>query len=153
VVPSFFFGFIHLDPRQGLMAMFMGLWLHFVYLTTRSLWLPMLLHFLNNSFSVATTHYGAFKELDDNGAMPAYLVVASALLMAGIGWALYRSRARLVPEGDGAGLWEPPYPGVMYPPAGSGTRVAHPRPSWDALATATAGFLVFVAACVKAMLH
>src|SRR5207253_10760140 len=52
LLTSFFFGAIHIDPHQGAMAMLLGIFLHYVYLTTRSLWMPMLLHFLVNSFSV-----------------------------------------------------------------------------------------------------
>src|SRR3954468_23799191 len=49
---SFLFGLIHVDPCQGTMAMLMGVGLHVVYQLTRSLWMPMLLHFLNNSLAV-----------------------------------------------------------------------------------------------------
>lgn len=153
VLTSFFFGLIHLDPAQGSMALLMGLWLHFVYLMTRSLWMSMLIHFLNNSFAVVAPHIPGVRVVDAGLRMPPFLVIASALLLACIGWALYRSRARLVPETDGPETWQPPYPGVAYPPPGSGTRVTHPRPSWDAVAAAAVGFLLFLAACVEASSH
>src|SRR5262249_53237742 len=49
---SMFFGLMHVEPRQVAYATVIGMFLHFVYLTTRSLLMPMLLHFLNNSLSV-----------------------------------------------------------------------------------------------------
>jgi membrane protease YdiL (CAAX protease family) len=61
---SFFFGLIHLDPAQGTMAMLMGVCLHFVYQTTRTLWIPVLLHFLNNSASVVAQRFPSLDALD-----------------------------------------------------------------------------------------
>jgi membrane protease YdiL (CAAX protease family) len=149
VATSFFFGLIHIDPPQATYAMAAGLWLHFVYLTTRSLWMPMLLHFLNNSMSVLATHIEALKAVDENvGDMPLYVFAAAAVLLAAIGYALYQSRARLAAVvGDGPPLWQPPFPGVEYPPPGSGTRVIHPWPSPAAILVAFAGLLVFAACC------
>jgi membrane protease YdiL (CAAX protease family) len=133
LLTSFFFGLIHIDPAQGTMAVLMGLWLHYVYLTSRSLWLPMLLHFLNNSFAVLAPRIESLQQLDEApGAISNWIFVGSALLLAAVGWALYQSRARLVPDAE-EGLipfrWQPAYPGVEYPPPESGTRVAHPWPS------------------------
>jgi membrane protease YdiL (CAAX protease family) len=146
VASSFFFGLIHIDPPQAVYAMVVGLWLHFVYLTTRSLLVPMLLHFLNNSVSVIATHWTPLQQIDqDVGTMPLWVFAGAALLLTGAGWALYQSRARLAAE-DGVSppLWQPPYPGVEYPPPGSGTRVIHPRPSPAAIAAAAAGLLAFL---------
>jgi membrane protease YdiL (CAAX protease family) len=149
VFSSFFFGLIHIDPCQGLMALLMGLWLHFVYLTSRSLWLPMLLHFLNNSLAVVASRIPALRVVEEEpAAIPLMVYTGAAVLLAAVGWALYQSRARLVAEdGSGAGPWRPAYPGVEYPPPGSGTRVARPRPSWAATGLAVGGFLAFLATC------
>jgi membrane protease YdiL (CAAX protease family) len=146
---SFFFGLIHIDPCQGTMAMLMGLFLHFVYLTTRSLWLPILLHFLNNSLSVVAGRSESLKVLDANpAAIPPYVYLAAGLLLACVGWALYQSRARLRSvEGAPDPSWHPAYPGVEYPPPGSATEVVHPKPSGKATAVAVGGFLLFVASC------
>jgi membrane protease YdiL (CAAX protease family) len=148
VATSFFFGLIHIDPAQGTMAMLMGLWLHFIYLTTRSLWVPMLTHFLNNSVAVVAGHFAVLEGVDNPAAVPPLVYAASALLLAGVGWALYQSRARLVAaDGDGPPPWRSPFPGVEYPPPGSGTRVVHPTPAAVPAAVAVAGFLLFVASC------
>jgi membrane protease YdiL (CAAX protease family) len=150
---SFFFGLIHLDPCQGTMAMLMGLWLHFVYLTTRSLWLPMLLHFLNNSFSVVASRIPQLELLDAKaGDIPTLVYLAGGLLLAAVAYGLYQSRARLEAEGtEPIPNWRPPYAGVEYPPSHSGTRVVHPPVSVPAFALAGASFFLFVTACVKWM--
>jgi membrane protease YdiL (CAAX protease family) len=145
---SFFFGLIHIDPAQGLYAMFVGFFLHYVYRMTRSLWLPMLLHFLNNSLSVIVTRVPQLKEFDSapGTAFPAAVFVSAAVLLVVVGWALYQSRARLVaPAGEVA--WRPTYPGVEYPPPHSDTRVAHPTPSWVAALAALAAFAAFAVSC------
>ena len=148
VFTSFFFGFIHIDPAQGLYAMLVGLALHFVYRTTRSLWLPMLLHFLNNSLSVIVTRLPQLKEFDSapGTAFPVAVFASAAVLLVAVGWALYQSRARLVaPAGEEP--WRPLYPGVEYPPPHSGTQVIHPWPSWLTALAAVGSFAAFVVFC------
>jgi hypothetical protein len=146
---SFFFGLIHLDPCQGTMAMLMGLWLHFVYLTTRSLWLPMLLHFLNNSFAVVAPRIPQLETFDAKPSdIPLFVYLAGALLLAAVAYGLYRSRARLEAEGAEPILsWRPAYPGVEYPPSDSGRHVIHPPISLPAFALTGACFFLFLIAC------
>ncbi len=135
LLTSMFFGAIHLDPHQGTMAALMGVALHFAYLTTRSLWIPMLLHTLNNSLAVIADKLPDVlkKKLEDAETDPTriepLLYAAAALLLVSVGWALYASRARLA-RVDGSSLppWQPPFPGVVYPPEGSGTAVVRPWP-------------------------
>src|SRR5262249_4987012 len=128
---AFYFGLLHVDPRQGTMAAVMGVALHFVYLTTRSLWMPMLLHFLNNSLTVIGAHYGHGLEVLDKDPekIPPDVYLAAGALFAAVAWALYRSRARLAAaDGTDSPPWRPPFPGAAYPPPGSGTAVVRPRP-------------------------
>ncbi len=150
LLTSFLFGAIHLDPPQAVMAMVMGVFLHFAYLTTRSLWVPMMLHYINNSIGVfgLTDRMPALKALDDVPTWPptmqTFLLFGSAvLLLAAVGWALYRSRARLVSEQDGT-LWHPPHPGVASPAPGSGASVVWTWPGWaeaGMVGLALAGFV------------
>jgi membrane protease YdiL (CAAX protease family) len=151
VFTSFYFGLIHIDPAQGLYAMLVGLALHFVYLTTRSLWLPMLLHFLNNSLSVIATRLPHLESFDSapGTTIPAHVFVTAGLVLVTVGWALYQSRARLAaPAGEVA--WRPLYPGVEYPPPHSDTRVVRPWPSWPASVAALAGLAAFFTSCYLA---
>jgi membrane protease YdiL (CAAX protease family) len=147
---SFFFGFIHLDPCQGAMAMVMGLWLHFVYLTTRSLLLPMLLHTFNNSLAVLVTRAPQLAIIETQPSdIPLIVYVSALLLLLSVAYALYQSRARLATQTpEQALVWRPAFEGVEYPPAESGMRVVHPLLSPAAAALAGGGFLLFVLACV-----
>jgi len=141
VLTSFFFGAIHVDPHQGLMAVTLGLALHFSYLMTRSLCIPMLLHFLVNSLSVIGDKLqdalpggsgDQMKNIDAAPeAIPKSVLIAAACLIAAVGWAMYASRGRLVrTDGSGKPPWQPPFAGVAHPPANSGTAVVY---SWPGL--------------------
>jgi membrane protease YdiL (CAAX protease family) len=148
IASSFFFGLIHLDPCQGTMAMFMGLWLHFVYLTSRSLLLPMLLHTLNNSFAVLITRVPQLQTIEVQPSdIPWIVYVSALLLLVGVAYALYQSRARLAgTSSEQLLVWSPPFQGVEYPPAGSGMRVIHPSLPLGAAVLAFGGFLLFAMA-------
>lgn len=150
---SFFFGAIHVDPLQGTIAALLGLWLHFTYLVTRSLWAPILLHFLNNSLAVTALRFESLKALEDSpGAIPPYIFFTAALLLLAVGAALFQGRARLVAEdGGGPPPWQPDFPSVEWPPAGSGTRVACPWPTVGVAAATGVAFVAFVGACVAAL--
>ncbi len=51
IFASLLFGIMHIDPVQSVGAAVLGLGLHYIYLTTRSLLAPMLVHMLNNTFA------------------------------------------------------------------------------------------------------
>src|SRR5262249_39271121 len=56
LIVSFLFGCLHLDPRQGLGAMLLGLVIHGTYLATRSLWTAIAVHGINNGLAVIHTN-------------------------------------------------------------------------------------------------
>jgi hypothetical protein len=146
LVSSFFFGLIHVDPRQGSMAAVMGLFLYFVYLTTRSLWMPMLIHFLNNSTSVVASHIEN-NPIDQNPEdIPLIVFAAGTFLLVAILVALYKTRARLVREESSASSWEPICVGIELPPPDSGVKVVQPLPSMPIVTLVGTGVLAFVGA-------
>ncbi|HZT79884.1 MAG TPA: CPBP family intramembrane glutamic endopeptidase, partial [Gemmataceae bacterium] len=155
---SFFFGAIHVLPAQGFMAVLMGILLHYTYVTTRSLAVPMLLHFLNNAMSVAGYRVlRAFEKIDTApGDISLWVYWSAALLLLAAGWALYQTRARLVALPDSPlPPWQPDFPGVALPPPGSGTVVTHPWPSLltvGLVVVAAAGFWTTVALDVAGLL-
>ena len=59
IVSSLIFGVIHFIPIQVVSAFFIGIVLAWIYYKTKSLWLPILLHIVNNSI--------AFLFIDDIG--------------------------------------------------------------------------------------
>jgi membrane protease YdiL (CAAX protease family) len=130
LVASFFFGLIHGDPRQGSMAVLMGLFLHYVYLTTRSLLMPMLIHTLNNSTSVLASRFELVNVIDQEPEkVPLVFYAAAGVLLVCVLVSLWRTHARLKPEREfETMLWQPTYPGVEHPPPGCGVVVAYPPP-------------------------
>jgi membrane protease YdiL (CAAX protease family) len=148
LLSSFFFALMHVDPPHVVATFVMGICLHFTYLTTRSLWMPMLMHFLNNSLGVFSatlwkdTALGKLIDKPDQTVYPAALILALA-----VGLALYRSRARLVAAAGAAEpAWRPDFPGVEYPPPESGTRVEHPGPDLPSLVCVAVAVVMFAAA-------
>jgi hypothetical protein len=135
----------------------MGLWLHFTYLICRSLWVPMLLHTLNNSLAVTqSTRTGdsypflegitsLLQAMEQAETSNPYLVLFGATcLLAAVAWALYQARTRLVTRTeDLRPPWRPDFPGVEYPPAGTSTVVWRPWPGWRASGIVLAGLLIF----------
>lgn len=147
LLTSLFFGLLHVDPPHAVTAFAMGLVLHFTYLTTRSLWVPIMLHFLNNALAVVATSkqvtVPALDALDQFAKQePAPFLLAAGFLLAAVGWALYQSRARLLAPLD---PWQPAYPGVEYPPVDSGTAVVHPWPGLGATLLVVLAFVLFLA--------
>ena len=142
---SFFFGLIHIDPCQGAMAMLMGLWLHFTYLMTGSLWVPMLLHFLNNSLAVLAARIPGLESLDKPETLPGHLLIATVVLMTLAGYALYRSRAHL-------GRDEHFLHGVSGTDHAVGGVVLPRQHSWLGLAALLAGFVYFCLSMAQTMM-
>jgi len=131
VMASFLFGAIHVLPIQVAYASLMGLWLHYVYLTTRSLWMPILVHALNNSLAILSVKLPALGAMNEGVQAAAtgpwsgqvLPILAFVVLFVAAGWALYRTRGQLVGPGD----WRPPFLSVDCPPPGVGVEVGHAR--------------------------
>jgi hypothetical protein len=152
LLTSLLFGIAHVDPPSIVATAFLGFLLHYVYIMSRSLWLPILLHSLNNSLGVLSAHV---PELESAEAPPAYKLAIIAVggigLLAAVGWAMYRSRVGFQMTGEGdAPPWQPLYPGVAHPPPDANTVVVRPWPGWLAaglvvLAAAWFGAFIFLA--------
>jgi membrane protease YdiL (CAAX protease family) len=157
VLTSIWFGIMHLEPRQVLYAPVLGIGLHYAYLTSRSLLIPMLMHFLNNGASITIAwlvHRKLISDIDidfDSPAVLARLLGATSLLVAALAWASYRSRARIVAPDGGPAPWQPAYPGVEYPPPGSGAVVVRPFPGVAPLLAVGVALATFVGTvCISA---
>jgi uncharacterized protein len=142
LLTSFFFGFIHLDPVQGSMAMVLGIWLHFTYLASRSILVPMLLHFLNNSLAVVASNLPFLDVLNQPlTEVSTSLVVSALVLLAVVAYALYQSRVR--PVGF-VGLPTLGGLGAEHPPTESSWHLAYPPPSPLAITLVVLAMLGFV---------
>jgi membrane protease YdiL (CAAX protease family) len=152
LLTSLFFALMHLEPRQVAYTFFMGLLLHASYLLTRSLLVPILLHTLNNSIAVWLVHcpwlVGDLGPALERGSWHTLTMLAlgGLSLLAGVGCALYMSRARLAPRPDARFSWQPDFPSVEYPPPEAEADVIHPPVGWAGWLVALAGLLAFVGA-------
>jgi membrane protease YdiL (CAAX protease family) len=148
LIVSFLFGCLHGDPQQGVGAMCLGAAIHGSYLATRSLWVPMFVHWANNSLAVIHVHPKLFPVLqpleDTLKASPVLFVASAALLFGAVAYALYQTRCKLVPADPDLPTWEPPgVSTVELPPSGSGTVVAHDRLSPASVVLVLVGALAF----------
>lgn len=64
IISSIFFALMHGNPWQAIPAFALGVLFGYVYYKTGSLKLPMLMHAVNNTFSVILTKMDKFKDLD-----------------------------------------------------------------------------------------
>lgn len=152
LLTSMLFGMLHLAPLYAVGTMVMGALLHATYLATRSLWVPVLLHFLNNSLTVLAVL--GVRTLRGLAVEPTELPAVVYLLgfaLTGVGmWALWSARGRLVPADAEPGPdepqpWRQEFPGVELPPAQSGVVVRHrlPNPIAVLLTLAALGGLLY----------
>jgi uncharacterized protein len=140
LVSSVLFAIVHFHPVHAIAVIPMGIALHLVYLSTRSLWGPILLHFLNNALASGLT------KLSEGTAFPAdlemsgllALPVSSLATVAAVMAVLWATRPEYVLP-DGA-RWVPDVASADAPPAALGARrvfgACSSRKLWTA---ATAG--------------
>jgi len=82
-ISAMLFSFFHFQIEGFLPRMVLGLVLGYSFEWTRTLWIPALLHFLNNGLQVAAIYYGFSRysemELEKLPAIPAYLAALSVI--------------------------------------------------------------------------
>ena len=124
LLTSLFFGMLHLSPPYALGTAVMGACLHFTYVTTRSLWVPILLHTLNNSLTVLVAVGDIpLQDVDPDQVASLPLYLASGFLLLVVGWTLFQSRGYLQNElGERV---QPPFPTVAIPSERSGLKIVH----------------------------
>lgn len=124
IMTSLMFAVVHVHPAHVVSLLPLAFFIHLVYLTTRSILAPILLHLLNNSLAVlllkASATVPALEEAADP-EMPGYVLLISAGIVGIVGWALWRSRIQYLTE-DGE-VWDPGYVTVEIPPESAGVSV------------------------------
>lgn len=92
---SAFFGMLHLwPPSYVLITALMGACLHFTYIASRSLWVPIAMHFTNNSFA-GLASVGAISTESTEAALtnqPLLIVLLAGGLMLCCGLAMWQAR-------------------------------------------------------------
>jgi hypothetical protein len=125
---SIMFGLLHGSLTYAIPTAIMGVYLHFVYLTSRSLWISILLHTLNNTIGVWLLLSGYGEHVNALGQRDAEVIYLTSFALVIFGSiALWTSRPRLVPaqvdEFDQSTEWKGEYPGLTAPPKDD-------RPQW-----------------------
>ena len=95
VISALFFALIHLNPWQALNAFIIGLVMGYVYYKSGSLWLTMLIHFVNNATSVILAQIPSIPadaQVADLLGMPDYaiLYICGLIVLAACLWAFSR---------------------------------------------------------------
>ena len=89
IAASVLFGGIHMQAERFLPLMILGLILGYAYHYSRSLWVPIILHFVNNSIQVVLLYASTeaeVPEIDGVPDIPIVLVIVSFLLTLGIAY-------------------------------------------------------------------
>ena len=85
VISAVFFAVIHLNPWQAVPAFLLGCLFGYVYYRTGSLKLTMLMHFVNNTFSLVMSNVDAFGDaeswLDVLPGMRYWIIFAACILL------------------------------------------------------------------------
>ncbi len=101
ILTSVLFGGVHLHPVHALSVIPLGVAMHVIYLWTRSFWMPMLLHFLNNSWAAVTVRIEAGDPFGE-GMHPTSLewleIATAAVAVVALTIGLWQSRVRYIQE-------------------------------------------------------
>lgn len=145
LLTSLLFGAMHLHPVQATMAAVLGVVLHAVYLWTRSLVAPMVLHAVYNCqvFLINVYAPSIWPDLPDAEHLPLCLALTATAATFGLLALLYRSRVRWVRE-DGSD-WSPGFPSGETPPSSAAARLSEQRPGSVLVVFVAVVYLLFVA--------
>ena len=140
IATSVLFGLMHIDPAQAASVMPLGWVFQVVFLSTKSLAAPILLHALINATSFTAMRYVA--ELGDVEHVPPLLVAGGALALVAVFALFYQSRSRwLLPDGS---HWSPGYVTAEEPPHELGAVLTAARPANWSLAAVILAYAAFL---------
>lgn len=118
VLTSLFFGLCHVMPDQAIYTFLLGIILHFLYLTSKSLLVPMLVHGLNNFIAFMQLRWVQSGEFDvtigDSVYVPSSLLAVSAITTVVSLIVMYRTRVGW--QLPGTSLWTPGFVSAETPP-------------------------------------
>jgi len=132
LLSSLLFAMAHVHPAHVISVFPLGVLLHIVYLATRSILAPVLLHFLVNGWAAILAHAflradeGTVKLLSGDEAAPWYVLVPAVL--SGIAAVGYFWQTRVEFQFENGRWWWPVYRSVECPP-GPAAAVRLPVPA------------------------
>jgi membrane protease YdiL (CAAX protease family) len=99
VIAGLFFGIYHMNIFQGTYATLIGIVMGFSLVWTKSIWAPMIIHFVNNLVSVLLSYSAIGAWLDTEGALPIILSILIAITILPFSiYKLYQTYEKPVPE-------------------------------------------------------
>lgn len=127
LVTSMVFAIVHMHPIHATAVFALGAVIHWVYLTTRSIWGPILLHFCNNGFAMFATLYLGAGEAESEGSISPLLTLCSFGTILLLCTFLWQSRSHMTTR-DGKPVpfqdeWR------FRPSVFTKDRITHRRPS------------------------
>ncbi|OWK34821.1 CPBP family intramembrane glutamic endopeptidase [Fimbriiglobus ruber] len=145
LLTSLLFAAMHVFLVQAAAAFLLGLLLHAVYLWTRSLIAPIVLHAVYNSqvFLASEMTRNTAHDLAADDHVPPVLALLSVIAAIGLVYLLYRSRVRWV-RTDGAD-WSPGFPTAETPLAQAETQLVGSRLGAGPVAVVAVVYLLFIA--------
>lgn len=141
---AFLFAAIHLDPTQAVGILVIGVALQLVLASTCSLWIPILIHALNNALSFSMVKLDLLTDLDH---LPRPVVASAALVLVLLAVLFYRTRSQwILPDGE---PWNPGYLTAEMPPRELDAHVDSGRVPLTWLAALGIAYTIFVTAGVQ----
>ncbi len=85
IITGILFGIFHMDIFRLLPVTLLGIWMGFLLLKTKSILVPMLAHFLNNSLAILISNYGEsiplLSKFVQEGQVPFLAVIPAILIL------------------------------------------------------------------------
>jgi membrane protease YdiL (CAAX protease family) len=156
VLTSLFFACVHLHPAHAVGVFPLGIAMHIVYVTTRSFWAPVMLHFANNAMASLAAKLikteDLQKAIEGSAEVSMPMILASFATVIAILFVMWKTRVRYI-QGDGE-IWDPGYRTVERPPLRLETSVSRGPVHWGGLAVVgVCLFGFFAAAAFEGMKH
>lgn len=109
VVSAVLFGLMHGNLRQVPFAIIVGLVLGWLYVVTQNIWMPILVHFLNNAISV-TMEYLSFSMTEEAASWMSVTLIFRLIAVGAVAVALlilfYRHRLGFKKSNTGLSWWD-----------------------------------------------
>lgn len=99
IIAGLFFGIYHMNIFQGTYATLIGIVMGFSLVWTKSIWAPMIIHFVNNLVSVLLSYSAIGAWLDTEGTLSIILSILIAITILPFSiYKLYQTYEKPVPE-------------------------------------------------------
>jgi membrane protease YdiL (CAAX protease family) len=152
LITTFLFAAVHVNPPHVVAVIPLGLFMHYLYITTRSFWAPVLFHFLNNGLSTIMLKLTSdidVNVLQEQETVPVYGFLFACVPIALIAITLWKSRVKF--ETHSGDEWTPGYVSTERPPNdGSAIEATQPPPAGLMISSLVLGGLLIAGYVVAA---